>query len=507
MTEPFIRSIRKLCIAAALCAVIRMPASAQIEHDGDWVSTNTLASVVKLSSLLSIYEVEGLPDSYSYHTKGGEPDFGEASIVSHTMELTHVGSGVLVTNNGLIISNAHVTRAYSEPLIQPLKGGRRGPKGKSIKQVVVNHLPNFMFVGVTEKERLEKGDDAQRLGYLAAVLEDDRDYDYTRDRAVLKIVAKAYQDVADGLPVIDEKVSGLNIPCAVMGNPFKTSFIDKKVRAIGFPGTGDPNRSARTVGELLGYENEHYSRILHTSYISNGNSGGGLFYKDKLIGINTWDSVKNSSRPVALAQPLTYWYDILIKAQWVYSGLSLPDGLFIDWLEDDPGTERYKNEVQALFTFVSESNKNEPVTRGRIFAHRIDTDIQDVLTYLTVEQQLSEAAMICECLKYLSVDEIAQEFDFSKSYVENFVTVSDIKQLRGLMKAELRPYFDEWYDGTFYCKQVVLDDPDGKTTVSVPKDSKVRITFLADDDETYTTLTLTTGTEYMQGPFTISVQQ
>ena len=160
-----------------------------------------------------------------------------------------------------------------------------------------------------------------------------------------------------------------------------------------------------------------------------------------------------------------------------------------------------------MFTFVSESNKNEPVTRGRIFAHRIDTDIQDVLTYLTVEQQLSEAAMICECLKYLSVDEIAQEFDFSKSYVENFVTVSDIKQLRGLMKAELRPYFDEWYDGTFYCKQVVLDDPDGKTTVSVPKDSKVRITFLADDDETYTTLTLTTGTEYMQGPFTISVQQ
>lgn len=507
MTELFVKIIKKACMAAALTAVISVAASAETEHDGDWVSTNTLASVVKLSSVISTYEVEGLPDSYSYHTKDGKPDFGDASIVSHTMELVHVGSGVLVTNDGLIISNAHVTRAYSEPAIYALKGGRRGPKGKSIKRVIVNPLPSFMFVGVTEKERLEKGDDAQQLGYLARVLEDDRDYDYTRDRAVLKIVATASQVVADSLPVIEEEISDLNIPCAVMGNPFKTSFIDRKVRAIGFPGTGDPNRSARTVGELLGYEDEHSSKILHTSYISGGNSGGGLFHKDKLIGINTWDNLKDSSRPVAIAQPLTYWYDILIKAQWVYSGLSIPDSLFIDWLKDDPGTERYKNEVQALFSFVSESNKNIPVTHGRVFAHRTDTDIQDVLTYLTVEKQLDEAAMICYYLQFLSVDEIAQEFDFSKSYVENFVTVSDIKQLRGLMKSELRPYFDEWYDGTFYCKQVILDDPDGRTAVPVPKDAKVRITFLADDDETYTTFTLTTDAEYQQGPFTIAVSE
>ena len=48
----------------------------------DYISEETVASVVKLSSLLCIYTVDGLSDDYEYKTINGEPDFGNAQIIS-----------------------------------------------------------------------------------------------------------------------------------------------------------------------------------------------------------------------------------------------------------------------------------------------------------------------------------------------------------------------------------------------------------------------------------------
>ena len=499
---------KKAGIVLAFFGFLLNPLVAQIEHEGDWFSANTLSSVVKLSSALNFYEVEGLPDDYQYHTKGGKPDFGNAQIVNSWVELEHVGSGVIITNSGLIISNAHVTDAYRKPEIHALSGARVGPNGKPIKIVTVNPLPYLMFVGVAEKSRLENNDDAQKLKYAAFILEDDDDYDsYRRDRAVLQIAYHAYIG-NEGLPKIGEKISNLDIPCAVLGNPFRTSFVDKKIRAIGFPGTGDPNRSARTSGELMGYENENVSKILHTSYISGGNSGGGLFHKDALIGINTWDKLENKSRPLATAQPVTYWYDMLIKTKWIYGdSIEFPEGLLLDWLADDPSSESYKNEVQVLLTFVSESNKNVPVTSGRLYAHRVDTDIANVFEYLEVAEELNKADAITYYLQYLTVDELVERTGLSRAYVEKFTSINDIKQLRSMLKPQHRAYFDEWANGTFYCKMVRLDDEDGRTAISVPKNSKLHLTYVSANGKSTTTFTLTAGDNYIQGPFTLSVKQ
>ncbi|MBQ9205938.1 MAG: trypsin-like peptidase domain-containing protein [Treponema sp.] len=482
------------------------PVLAQTEHEGDWFSAETLSSVVKLSSLLVTYDVEGLPRDYTYHTKGGEPDFGDALVVSESAELTHVGTGVIITKEGLIISNAHVTRAYIEPTIQELKGSKVGPNGKPITRVIINPFTNIMFVGMVDANRLERGDDAQKLKYIAYILEDDANYNNSRDRAVLQILSECHLG-ANGVPVSDGKVENLNLPHAKFGNPFRTSFTDRKVRAMGFPGTGDPNRSARTSGELLGYEDEKTSKILHTSYISGGNSGGGLFHKDALIGINTWDKLQNKSRPVAIAQPVTYWFDLLSKVKWIYPGIELPDGLMLDWIDDDPGKENYKDEVQVFLKFVSDSNKNIPVTSGKIYAHRVDTDIDDVLTYISVAKDLNEGMMISYWLQYYTVDEFVKESGYNKAYVELFKSVTDEKQLRDMIRPELRPYFDEWYNGTFYCKTVDLKDEDGKTAISVPKDSKTHITFVSDDGNAKTTFTFTSDSDYFQGRFTIPVKQ
>ncbi|MBR0101845.1 MAG: trypsin-like peptidase domain-containing protein [Treponema sp.] len=502
-----VKKFNKSVLVAVFVSFFFCPIFAQSEHEGDWFSADTLSSVVKLSSLLVTYDVEGLPDDYRYHTKGGNPDFGDANVVYEEANLTHVGTGVVISKEGMIISNAHVTRAYIEPSIRLLKGDKVGPHGKPIKRVVVNPFTNVMFVGHSDTQRLEeKGDDSQKLQYVAFILEDDKDYNNYRDRAVLQVLYTCHLG-DNGVPVVDDKNVNLDIPYAKLGNPFKTSFVDRKVRAMGFPGTGDPNRSARTVGELLGYEDEKTSRILHTSYISGGNSGGGLFHKDSLIGINTWDKLQDKSRPVAVAQPITYWFDMLTKVKWIYPKFNLPDGLILDWIDDDPGKESYKNEVQALFKIVSESDNNVPVTSGKLYAHRVDTEIDEVFTYMSIAKELDEAAMISYWLQYYTVEDFAKESGFNKDYVEKFCSVTDVKQLRDMLKIQHKSYFDEWYAGTFYCKCVDLDVDTGKAMLSVPKNSKIHITYVSADEKTHTTFTLTAGSDYIQGPFTLGVGQ
>lgn len=497
--------IGKFAFIFILCGVFSLHSSfAQFEHEGDWFSANTLSSVVKLSSGIRIYEVEGLPNDYKYHTKGGEPDFGNANVISVQEKVVHVGTGVVISKDGLIVSNAHVTRGYIEPEIISLKGDRVGPNGKSIKMVIVNPLPNLMFVGITDKKRIENGDDSQKLEYIALVLEEDIQYDLYRDRAVLQIVATAHMN-KDGSVEVDEKVSSLNIPCATFANPFKTSFTDRKVRAIGFPGTGDPNRSARTTGELLGYDGENSSIILHTSYISGGNSGGGLFHKDNLIGINTWDKVEDKSRPLAETQPITYWIDLLLKAKWRYPGIELPEGIMVDWIADDPSGDSYKDEAQVMLTVVSASNKNAPVKNGTLYVHRTDTDIFDVMTYIEVANELDMAMAISYYLKNYTVEEVAKQYGISTSYVENFKSITNKNQLRSLVKQNLMSYFDEWYNGTFYCKKIELNDEEGKTAISVPKNSKMNVTYVSEDKKSFTTQTLTCGSKYLQGPFNFAV--
>ena len=126
---------------------------------------------------------------------------------------------------------------------------------------------------------------------------------------------------------------------------------------------------------------------------------------------------------------------------------------------------------------------------------------------MSIAKELDEAAMISYWLQYYTVDDFAKESGFNKNYVEKFCSITDIKQLRDMLKIQHKSYFDEWYAGTFYCKSVDLDVDTGKAMLSVPKNSKIHITYVSADEKTHTTFTLTAGSDYIQGPFTLGVGQ
>ena len=499
---------KKRTFAGIILSILISFAYSQSDVSGDWISTKTLSSVVKLSSYLAYYVVDGLPDNYTFHMKGDNPDFGDAVIVSLDADVVGVGTGVVVTEDGLIMSNAHVTRAYLTPEIGVVKGAGGVPKigasGKPLKYVLYNVTPEYMFVGMTAKEELDAGNDMQKLAYLARILDDDEDYGRRhRDRALLKIVNSL--SLENGNFRVGEYIANtVKIPFSELANPFKTALLDKKVRAVGFPGSGDPNRSSRTSGELMGYESEMFSVLLHTSWISNGNSGGGLFYKDNLIGINTWDNRSTAARPVGKAQPITYWADMFAKYNNLYSYKKVP--FDYEWIGDDPSKDSYKNEAYVSFFAVKESNKDVPVTSGKIYVCRSDVSVGNARNYVIASDVFFDGYNLLNLLGTYTVEEVLENTSYPADMVRAFSKLDKIEDMKSLLSEPTKPYFDAWLKGEFYSRVVTVDCDVGSATIPVPRNSKVSVFYIDDSDNLKAAYDLKVGNGFVAGPYTLAIE-
>lgn len=474
----------------------------------DWISNETVASVVKLSSLLKIYTVEGLAADYSFRTINGVPDFGEATVLSEEEKLVHVGTGVIVTPQGLIMTNAHVFAAYlEEEIIQkanPAGNPLIGKSGGNVYQVIVNEYPNHMFVGLCEIERLKKNDDRQILSYIAEKVFWDSDYDnQIRDRALLQIVCTAEMG-ENQLPIIGENCfNNVKLPYSKLANPFEHDYLETKVRAVGFPGSGDPNRPSKTSGELLGYEDDKKSNILHTSWISNGNSGGGLFYKDKLIGINTWDNRLNASRPIAVAQPDTYWNEFFAYTKYIYPQINLPDFSF-EWTEADPSLGDYKNEVFVPIQLVHKENVQKTMNGGCVVVFRDDMTREQILDYMQYEKDFAWGWEVVNLLWIYDIDTVIAEVDISQELAYKFRSVTEKNELRSFLTEDAVSFFDLWCSDNFVYDICGIND-EGKTVLTLPRNSKIKIIYVDEDDNESREYSLTLNDKTEQGPFVIKI--
>ncbi|MCQ2591689.1 MAG: serine protease [Treponema sp.] len=482
------------------------------KNSSDWISADTVSAVVKLSSLLNVYTVDGLDESYVYSEKGGNPDFGDAKIISCESQLVHVGTGVVVTPTGMILSNAHVTEAYSNVQFytkyNPYGNEMIGMNGKPLKQVIVPVYPRHMFVGVCSKDDVEQNKDKQKLSYVAEVILSDNDYNSgIRDRAILQIIRSAYLSDENNLPVVVENsnVFPQNMNYVDLGNPFDISYLDNKVRAVGFPGDGDPNRSSKTSGELLGYSSDESSDILHTSWISNGNSGGGLFYNNKLIGINTWDNRSNVSRPVAIAQPVTYWDHLFSYTKWINPEIHLPCFSY-DWVDADPSSDPYKNDAYVALSVVRKNNSRSPVTEGSILTYRGDLSISDVAVYQEYEAYFNEIWNLVTLLWTYSQEEVMEAYGINEESASILKYVTSRSELKNILEEADTPYFDWWVKDSFVYNIFGIAN-NGKSVVKLPKNTKVNIAYVDVDGNAAQSQTLKISDKFEQGPYTVKVGQ
>ena len=472
----------------------------------DYISENTVASVVKLSSYFRVYEVEGLSDDYSYTETNDQPDFKGGKVLSQTPYYRHVGTGVVVTKTGLILSNAHVTDAFKRPIIEVKRNPQGNPvygaDGNTIKYVEVPVSPTFMFVEAPEISNLKKNDDSVCLCYLAKILVEDNFYQTQyRDRAILQITDRV-NILANGEPEIDtSKKLGNNFPYVSLENPFTVSFLDNKVKAIGFPGVGDPKRSAKTSGEFLGYEKPESSNILHSSWISGGNSGGGLFYNDKLIGINTWDNQANPTRPLAVAQPVNWWTPFFIYAKWFYPDITLPE-FSHDWAMSDPSSDTYRDMAYVKILVSYKANPKELVTKGQMLLYASDWQLEEIVNYIDYENYFDNCWEVVQALWNNSVKDTAAYYGISEEFTDKLKNITTKQEMRTLMNENALKYFDVWQSGRFVYTFYSLEN-NGKMVLATDKGKKYELCYIDENGDAKDSYTLTCDYKTEQGPYTI----
>lgn len=488
----------------AMLLIFASPAFSD-SKETDFVSDNSIASVVKLSVFYKVYEVQGLSDNYEYSEIDGEPDFKGGKIIREIPVFIHVGSGVIVSKNGIVLSNAHVTNSYKDVRIEtkknPLGKEILDDEGKAVKYVEVPALKGYMFADSVSLENLKRNNDSVDLKYLAKILVEDSNYENkVRDRAILQITQKILLD-EKGYPFYDDDGLPKSFPFAVLGNPFSTSYQKNKVKSIGFPGSGDPNRSAKTSGELLGFESSSSSKILHSSWISGGNSGGALFYDDKLIGINTWDNQSDENRPVAVAQPITWWKESFVFAKWFYPETSLPE-IQDEWISSDTSSDSYKNsayiKIQVKFKYNSQTEVND----GQILIYKDNLEIEKVSEYRNYEQFFTTCWNISKALWNSSAEEVAKQFGITSDFAEKFKNITSLSELRSLMSEDVFEYYDAWTSGKFiYALYDFVSE--GKIVLSLEKNEKYRLCYVNENGDIQESYKLTSDKKTEQGPYTI----
>ncbi|MBU2513776.1 serine protease [bacterium] len=497
-------------IVLTFLAISILPFAVPAQQSPDWVSDRTIAAVVKLGKVYDYFIVENMPDNHIVKVNYDTVDFGGGKVIKRERVFQHVGSGVIVNPDGWIFSNAHVANDTGQFGIrtQQISGADAKPvikNGISVKAVAIPVDTGFMWVSMTKEEDLRKNVRRSSLEYLAKTFYVDDDFmNFNRDRAILKIVSHAKMDLEKGLPQKLNEISDSDrFPYVQMENPFDVSIHDPKIRSIGFPGIGPQDFPAITSGEYLGPESNTRSHILHTAFIAGGNSGGGLFYKDKLIGINTWSKPDlGTGRSVSSAQPNTYWgYPIAAVQLWANTH-ELP-GIPNNWLKADPSTDPYKNRIYAGFNICSRYNEAVKIKNTGLLVFGNNIPIAEAAQYIQFEEGIKVFfAIKMAAAQGVSIMDLASHFGMDFNTVKALVASTEDDFFAALNPQQKR-FLQTIISGEFFAS-VVMIDKEGQAIISVPpvKDFKLAVVFNSQKIEIFD---FSSGSDIIQGPWTIRV--
>lgn len=497
------------------------------ERDTNWVSAETVASVVAIGKIFNVYVVKGMPDGHEVTVNFGVPDFGGGIVINKINYFTNIGSGVIVSEDGWIFTNWHVTddsiSVYDKDQYgQPFVDG----SGNPIKQVLIPAHPGYVWISSTTPEEAKAGKHFS-LRYLAEVvvtnsyISPGKYWGY--DMAICKIIKYA-EKTGDEMPrekgVIsaDEKIvySGID-------NPFLIDRINEPgVASIGFPGIGPQEMQSITRGDFIGYESSNESILNHSCRIAGGNSGGGFYYKDKLIGINTW-STQDRGNTTSKAQPVTYFINpiaycrLMIGEKENPAIANLPD-IEPDWVMQDPSDkDPYKNQVYLGLELVSASNENRKLDYSYLYFYKDGINVQqaDEFIWFNLYYIIWDWSRILYNQYYITDDAAITEILLGIQYIQMFgldpnELYSFVQDVRPLNEDQFRNTYIDYADyidiikrNEFFAELYNADDF-GRIMVPTQPNKKYKFTVIYSGFQQQE-FEYMTNNNLIQGPFMVQV--
>ncbi|MBN2532344.1 MAG: trypsin-like peptidase domain-containing protein [Spirochaetales bacterium] len=497
------------------------------QQNSNWVSAETVASVVAIGKIFNVYVVKNMPDGHEVTVNFGIPNFGGGTVVNKVNYFTNIGSGVLVSADGWIFTNWHV----SDDSITVYDKDQYGQflvdgSGNRVKQVFIPAHPGFVWISTTTPEEAKTGR-AFSLRYLAETVVTNNYISpgkyWGYDMAICKIIKYA-EKIGNELPSEKGAISpDEKFVCSAIGNPFIIDRINEPgVASIGFPGIGPQEMQSITRGDFMGYESSNESVLNHSCRIAGGNSGGGFYYKDKLVGINTW-STQDRGNTTSKAQPVTFFINpiayckLMIGEQKSPAIKNLPE-IETDWVKQDPSEkDPYKNQVYLGMELVSAANQNRKLEYSVIFFYKDDIDAKKAEEFIMFNLQyiiwdwsrilyyqygITDDASITQIL--LGIQYI-QMFGLDPKELLNFV-----KNVRPLNEDQFRNtyidytgYIDIIKSGEFFAELYSADNL-GKIMVYAQPDKKYKFTVLYKGFQEQEFEYSTNG-NLIQGPFVVKV--